>query len=236
MKRIAPILFIALSFTSCGSSDSVAATATKGDAFCKLAQVARDDNDALSAADFTDKAKLKLLLTSAIDSLSAMSAKAPKDVAATIKKELDEELSVEKLLKANDYDFVKMASTPEGKKLLESSSSTSSGEIDTYLDEKCGIAPPDTTPTDTTPADSVPTDSGQSINLPEGDEGLQQFIDLLSIGLPTPLTDVQKQCLFDGLSGKVTSDDLEGVADQTVSGEAQTTIGLALVSCGVTDG
>ena len=62
IKQLVLASALGLGFTACGSSDSVAATATKGDAFCKLAQTAKDDNDALDALDFTDSAKVKLEL------------------------------------------------------------------------------------------------------------------------------------------------------------------------------
>ena len=53
MKRLAVLCILALPLAACGSSDGVAATAKEGDAFCKLAQTAKDDNDALDTIDVT---------------------------------------------------------------------------------------------------------------------------------------------------------------------------------------
>ena len=149
MKRLALVSLAALSFTACGSS-GVAATATKGDSFCKLAQVAKDDNDTLSSIDFTDAAKVKLELPAAIDSLSAAAAKAPKDIADTAKQLLAVEEQFEKVLKADNYDFAKMSESVEGKKAIDDlSKSTIPKEFKQYLQDKCGIAPTDSAPTDT---------------------------------------------------------------------------------------
>lgn len=147
MKRFALLSVAALCFTACGGGDGVAATATKGDAFCKLAEVAKADNDALDSVDLTDSAKVKLELGAAIDSLSAAAAKAPKDIAETVKELLSKEEQLEKLLKDNDFDFVKMSGTDEGKKLLDDASKSKTGdEFKAYLNDKCGIETADSTP------------------------------------------------------------------------------------------
>ena len=64
ISKLALVSVVALGFTACGSSGGgVTATAKEGDAFCKLAQTAKDDNDALDAlseAELSDTAKVKL--------------------------------------------------------------------------------------------------------------------------------------------------------------------------------
>lgn len=122
MKRLAFLAVVALGLAACGSSDGVAATATKGDAFCGLAQTAKDDNDGLDSIDVTDPAKVRLELGGAIDSLSAAVAKAPSDIVDTMKTLLANEERLEKLLEDNDFDFAKFAATDEGKALLEDDS------------------------------------------------------------------------------------------------------------------
>ena len=42
MKRLVLVSVAALSFAACGGSDELAATATEGDEFCRLAQIAKD--------------------------------------------------------------------------------------------------------------------------------------------------------------------------------------------------
>ena len=138
---------VALGLTACGSSGGVAATASKGDAFCKLAQTAKDDNDSLDALDGSDPAKIKLELGAAIDSLSAAVDKAPKDIVDTAKTLLSKEEQLESLLKKNDYDIAKMSATDEGKALIDDTSAKVAGDdFDKYLSDKCGIATSDTTP------------------------------------------------------------------------------------------
>ena len=151
-KQVVATMAVVLGLASCGSSGGVAATASKGDAFCKLAASAKQDNDTLNALDFSDTTKLKLELSAAIDSLSAAVAKAPKDIATTAQQLLTSEALVEKLLKDNNYDLAKLSASAEGKKALEDiSKSTVPDDFDRYLSDKCGIAPSNTTASDTTP-------------------------------------------------------------------------------------
>ncbi|MEY2415028.1 MAG: hypothetical protein QOH53_362, partial [Ilumatobacteraceae bacterium] len=165
MKRLALLSVVVVSATACGSSGGgQAATAQAGDSFCKLAQVAKDDNDALNNFDTADAAKVKVELSGALDSLTAASAKAPKDIEATTTALLAAEEKLESLLKANNFDVVKMAASDEGKKLIADDSITKAGnDLDKYLTDKCGIATDDstvdTTPGDTTPGDTTPADT-----------------------------------------------------------------------------
>jgi hypothetical protein len=246
MKRIALASIVALSFTACGDNTSVPATAAKGDAFCTLAQTAHDDNKALndmSNSDLADKAKIKLRLTAAIDSLTAMVAKAPKDVVVSAKKQLEVELAVEKLFKDNDYDLIKVTSSDAGKKVLaESQSSTADEELKSYLNDKCGIAPPATTPADTTPLDTTPLDTtpvdtatGDTINLGEGDAAINKFLDLYEISVNVTLTADQRSCIVSDLSGKVTGADLnEAINSGNGSQAVEQALRLAFTNCNVT--
>ena len=74
---------LVLGLTACGSSDGVAATAHQGDAFCKLAQSAKADHDALDNMDISNPDQVKLNFGAAVDSLQVVVAKAPKDIADT---------------------------------------------------------------------------------------------------------------------------------------------------------
>ena len=215
---------LALGLTACGGSDGVAATATKGDAFCKLAQAAKDDNDALDAIDVTDPAKVKLEFGAAIDSLNAIVAKAPKDIADTVKQLLSEEEQLEKLLKANDYDLVKMSTSDEGKKLIaESDKSTTGDDFDKYLSDKCGIATSDSTPSDTTP-----------IDLGEGEDAINKFLDYYQIGTGAELTAGERVCIVSQLVDKVSGDDLNQAINSEPSPELQQALGVAFINCNVT--
>jgi hypothetical protein len=249
MKRIALLSLVALGLAACGSSDGVAATATEGDAFCGLAQIAKDDNDSLDNIDITDPAKVKLELGGAIDSLSAAVAKAPTDIVDTMKTLLASEEKLEKLLEDNDFDFAKLAASDEGKKMLDDDAISKTGDdLDAYLSDKCGIASDETTP-DTTPAedtvavddtiatdDTVATDdtaSDISIDLGEGEDAINKFLDFYELGTGATLSDEDRSCIVDALSGTVTGDDLnEAIAGQP-SEEIQQALGLAFINCDV---
>ncbi len=243
MRRFALLSVVAISVTACGGGgDGQAATAQAGDTFCKLAQVAKDDNDALSNLDSTDPAKVKVELSGAIDSLTAASAKAPKDIEATTKALLAAEEKLESLLKANDFDVVKMATSDEGKKLIADDSITKAGDdLDTYLSDKCGIATDDstvdtaagdTTPSDTTPGDG--TSPGFSIDLGTGDDAINKFLDFYEIGTGETLSDEDRACIVSNLSGKISGDDLnEAISTGQPSDAVSLALGQAFITCNV---
>jgi hypothetical protein len=253
-QAIATVAVI-VGLASCGSSGGVAATASKGDAFCKLAASAKQDNDALNAVDFSDPTKLKLDLSAAIDSLSAAVAKAPKDIVDTAQQLLTSEELVEKLLKQNNYDITKMSSSAEGKKALEDiSKSTVPDDFDKYLSDKCGIASSNTTPSDstpssdstptsdTTPADAPPSDTGATggstvdtiVDLGEGAAAINTFLDYFELGNSTKLTSDERTYLVNQLVGKVTGSELNQAIAGNSSPALEQTLGLAFITCKVT--
>ena len=118
IKQLVLVSVLGFGFTACGSSGGVAATASAGDSFCKLAQAAKDDNDSLSAVDSSDPAKIKVELGGAIDSLTAAVGKAPKDIVDTAKILLAKEVELETLLKKYDYDVTKMSASDEERSCL----------------------------------------------------------------------------------------------------------------------
>jgi hypothetical protein len=256
MKRLLLVSVIALGFTACGGGDGVAATAAKGDAFCKLAQVAKTDNDTLNALDFTDTSKVKLELPSAIDSLEAATAKAPKDIADTFKDLLAKEENIETQLKANDFDIVKTAGTDAGKKAIDDLQNSSvPDKVDTYLSDHCGIASdhttPDTTPSDSTPVDTTPAGStpvgtaptGTSavgdtsvdtiVDLGEGEAAINKFLDFYELGTSSKLTADQRSCIVAALVDTVTGSELNQAIAGQASPELQQALGLAFINCKV---
>jgi hypothetical protein len=256
VKKLLLVSVVALGFSACSSSDGVAATAAKGDAFCRLAQTAKDQNDQLDALDFTDTAKVKLNLPSAIDSLSAATAKAPKDIADTFKDLLAKEENIETQLKANDFDIVKTQGTAEGKKAIDDLQSSSvADKVDAYLSDKCGIAPdhttPDTTPSDSTPVDTTPIDSTPAESAPsdsavgdtsvdtivdvgEGEAAINKFLDFYDLGAKTKLTADQRSCIVAALVDQVTGSELNQAISGNVSPQVQQALGLAFINCKVT--
>jgi hypothetical protein len=239
IKQLVVVSVLGFGFTACGSSGGVAATASEGDAFCTLAQSAKDDNDSLSALDGSDAAKLKVELSGAIDSLTKAVGKAPKDIVDTAKILLAKEVELENVLKKYDYDIAKMTASDEGKKIINDESAQSAGDdFDKYLNDKCGIAPDDTVATDDTIAadDTVVTndtiDSGGTGTL--GDDAINSFLDIYEQGTGTPLSDEERSCLTDALSGKLTNDDLSGVlAGGQPSDAVIQALALGFVNCNV---
>ena len=222
MKRLALLSVVAISVTACGGGGGggQAATAQAGDSFCKLAQVAKDDNDDLSNLDPTDPAKVKVQLSGAIDSLSTLSDKAPKDIQPTTKTLLAAEEQLETLLKANDFDFAKLATSDEGKKLIDDDSINKAGDdLDTYLLDKCGLT------TDTTPA---------SIDLGSGDDAINKFLDFYELGTGATLSDDDRNCIVSNLSGKISGDDLNAaISSGQPSDEVSLVLGQAFITCNV---
>lgn len=242
MKRLALLSVLAIAFTACGSSDGKAATASDGDAFCTAAQVAKADNDALQDLDPTDPAKVKVQLSGAIDSLSTVAAKAPADISATVNKLLAAEEKLEGLLEDNDFDFVKMLATDEGKQLIADDEITKVGDdLDKYLNDKCGIVTDDSVATDDTVAtdDSIATDdtvgSDMSIDLGEGEDAINQFLDFYELGTSSKLTDDERACIVDALSD-VSGADLNAAIAGNSSEEVQQALGLAFINCNVAVG
>lgn len=221
MKRLALLSVVAISVTACGGGGAgQAATAQAGDSFCKLAQVAKADNDDLSNLDPTDPAKVKVQLSGAIDSLSTLSDKAPKDIQPTTKTLLAAEEQLETLLKANDFDFAKLATSDEGKKLIDDDLINKAGDdLDTYLLDKCGLT------TDTTPA---------SIDLGSGDDAINKFLDFYELGTGATLSDDDRNCIVSNLSGKISGDDLNAAISSGQPSDAfSLVLGQAFITCNV---
>jgi hypothetical protein len=242
MKRLALLSVVAISVTACGGGGGQAATAQAGDSFCKLAQGAKDDNDSLNNLDPTDPAKVKVQLSGAIDSLGTLSDTAPKDIQATTKTLLAAEEKLESLLKANDFDFTKLATSDEGKKLLNDDSLTKAGDdLDKYLSDKCGIATDDsavdTTPSDTAAGDTTPVDGtspGISIDLGTGDDAINKFLDFYELGTGVTLSDEDRNCIVSNLSGKISGDDLnEAISTGQPSDAVSLALGSAFITCKV---
>jgi hypothetical protein len=164
-----------------------------------------------------------------------------------VKSLLDNLERLEGVLADNDFDFTKMATTDEGKELIaEAEESTLGPEFDTYLSEKCGIATDDESTDDTTPTDDtvavdetiIPDDTlaPSGIDLGEGEEAINQFLDFYELGTGSTLTDEQRTCIVDALVDKVTGDDLNEAIAGTPSPELTQALGLAFIGCDAAPG
>lgn len=251
-KQLIVTAAIVLGISACGSDGGVADTAKEGDAFCKLAQSAKDANDDLDNVDTADPTEVKLVIGAAIDTLDAAVAKAPKDIVDTAQTLLDKEEDLEKLLKDYDYDIPALTQTDDWTKFQDDEAATKAGDdFKAYLNDKCGIEtsdtnPPDTeasdttpetTPSDTSPSDTAPSDTsgGETvdtiIDLGEGADAINQFLDYYEIGTGTTLTDEERTCLVDALVDKVTGSELNQAVAGNSSPELEQALGLAFLNC-----
>jgi hypothetical protein len=256
-KHIVLVAVAGLAVGACGSDGGgVAATAKRGDAFCTAAERANADNDALDAVDITDPAKVKATMSDALDSLDEAASKAPKDIADTADEVLTMEEKVESLLKKNGYDFQKVAASDEGQKALQDiDDSTAFEEFRSYLKDKCGIvsATDDTsvdttTPTDESTADTTPDTTGETtadttsdttgsgdtiVDLGEGADAINKFLDYYELGVGKTLTDEERQCIVDALVDKITGDELNQAISGNSSDKVNQALGLAFLNCNI---
>lgn len=246
MKKSPLILTVALfaGLNACGDDGGgSAATAKEGDAFCKRAEIANEDHDALDVVDINDPAQVRRVFGDAIDSLTAAVAIAPKDIADTAETLLDKEEQLEDLLRDNDYDLLKAYATDEGKALIDDDEAEEAGDdFEAYLDDKCGIEPDDTSPDDTSPDDTAAdspddttaeTDDTFGIDLGEGEDAINTFLDFYELGTGTELTDDERNCIVDALVDKVTGDELNEAVNGNSSDSVNQALGLAFLSCEV---
>jgi hypothetical protein len=133
-----------------------------------------------------------------------------------------------------------MSATDEGQALIdEAGKSTTGDDFKTYLSDKCGIESSDTT----SPADSAPVDTSATVDtsasgdtivdLGEGEDAINKFLDFYELGTSTKLTDEQRSCIVSELTDKITGADL----NQAIAGQASEAVsqalGLAFIGCNV---
>ena len=105
--------------------------------------------------------------------------------------------------------------------------------------DKCGIESSDTTtPSDSAPVDTVaPGDTiaaGDTIvDLGEGEDAINKFLDFYELGTSTTLTDEQRSCIVSELKDKVTGADLNQAIAGQASDAVSEALGLAFIGCKV---
>ena len=239
-----------LALAACGGGDSVAATATKGDAFCKLAKKADQAGDSFREVAGSGNADdIKDASDDALKTAQAAAAKAPKDIADTIKIVIAGQVSFVKLLKNNDYDFAKLAADEDYVTLSEDTDFSDAGdELDTYLDDNCGIAQDDgggateTTAaggTDTTaaggPDTTAPVGTETTGPIVLGSSGVKanQFLDFYALGAGVTITDEMRSCFVEKTS-KLSDDDFDKLlSGDTSSDDLTFVLGSAILTCDI---
>jgi hypothetical protein len=146
MKRVLGLAMILVAGVAACGSEARLATATNGDAFCKLAEKADADSKVLRSLG-TDPKTAESAFAAAVTSSKAALAKAPKDIVEPLKVVVKAQSDVVAILKKNDFDLTKAAGDKNLTTLLaDKSVSAANDELDKYLGLKCSIAPSATTP------------------------------------------------------------------------------------------
>jgi hypothetical protein len=200
-----------------------AATATPGDAFCSLEEVAREAGLAISTSQ-SDPTTLQAQVVAALDASKAAAAIAPADFVDIATATVAQQEGVAALLKQYDYSFAKALASEEGNAFF---SDPSLGEVkarrDAYLQEHCNLAP------------TANTSSGGGISLSPGDEGIRELFQLLRLGGQVQISDQQIDCAVTSLSGVLSEADLQAIgAGTTVSDAGSQAFVDAISTCGIT--
>ena len=213
----------AASTSTAASSTTIVATATPGDAFCGLEDVARQAGLAISSSE-SDPAKLQAEVVAALDASKAAAAIAPADFVDIAAKTIAQQEAVVALLEKYDYSFVKALASQDGNAFFgDPALGEVKAERDAYLQEHCNLTPSDN------------TSSGAGITLSPGDEGIRQLFQLLRLGGKVEISDSQIDCAVSSLSGVISDEDLQSIgAGNAVSDAASQAFVTAISTCGIT--
>jgi hypothetical protein len=218
---------------ACGGGDEVAATAKKGDAFCKLAEKADEAGDDLSdlfESGIPDPGDLEEAVDDIVKASAAAEEKAPKDIADTVKEVNENLAAIAEMFEDNDYDLVAVASDPDFEN-LQSEGEDAGNDLDEYLDEKCGIEPDDDSADDGSGDEGSGDDGGEG-SVPGGLVTAENFLDFYAIGTGVEVTDEMKECFAEKTSD-ITQEDFDAAMNGSPSEEVSTAIGLAILGCDI---
>jgi len=214
------LVVVSLEVAGCGS-DGQPATAQPASEFCKLAQEARDIGDKVDPSS-GDPALSEQQVAAALTASKAAAAKAPKDFAEIGERSVKSQEALVVILEEYDYEWVAAITSDEGQKLFEDPQYEGvQAERDTYLLAKCEIQPTDNT-------------YGGGLTFSPGDAGIRELFALLQLTASFELTDEQVGCAVDALSGTISDEDVQAIANQqTVSEEGTAAFLPAVSSCGI---
>jgi|JI10StandDraft_1071094.scaffolds.fasta_scaffold705458_2 hypothetical protein len=136
----------ALTVVACGddeSSPSRAATATEGDAFCTAAEKVDALSNSMGEALFGgDPAAAEAALAELVSAGEAAEKVAPTDIQQRVTTSIDGFQQLQTQLKKYNFDLAAAEADPEVLALLQNEELEANGDaLDTYLSDKCGIAP-----------------------------------------------------------------------------------------------
>lgn len=224
-------LLLLIAATACGSSSDdnaaggsdIAATATPGDEFCSLVDVARTVGHAVAPSE-TDPVRLKANVVAATEASRAAVAAAPADYREIAAATIAQQEALVALLEKYDYSFVEVLASDDGNAFFaDPGLAEVKAERDAYLQEHCNLAPSDN------------SSAGGAITLSPGDEGIRQLFQLLRLGGEVEISDDQIDCAVGSLSGAISDTDLQAIgAGTTVSDAGTQAFVLAIANCGIT--
>ena len=207
---------------ACGSdAPKQAATAEPGSEFCDLAQTSRDIGSSIDPTVATPE-ELEDDVAEALEASKAAAAAAPKDFEELAERSVESQETFIDILEEYDYEYLTAITSPEGKELFEDPQYQQlQDDRDEYLLEKCEI-------------EKAESSSEGDLTLASGDDGIRQVFQLLQFNDAFTITDEQIDCAVAELSGKISDEDLQAIANQTeVSQEGQQNLGLAVIACGI---
>ena len=206
-----------LALVSCGS-DGPPATATPGSKFCTLALEARTAGQAMDISASPDA--LKKQVEEGVRASKLAVAQSPKDFQDIAKRTLAAQDAFVKLLEDNGYDMVNAMTSDEGKKLINDPQfSKVDDDRKAYLQDKCDIAPADTT-------------NAPALSLGSGDEGIRKLFQLLQLAPGFNITDDQVECAVENLSGNLSEEEIQAIATQQgVTDDINVKLGTVVQTC-----
>jgi hypothetical protein len=217
---------------ACGGGDEVAATAKKGDAFCKLAEKADEAGDEIDTLDpfSADADELEDAFTDALAAAEKATAKAPKDISEDLNELLDLQKEIVGILEDNDFDFAKALEDEELLKLGEDVEGLNE-DLEEYLDDKCGIEPDDDSADEGSGGEDS-GDEGSEGSLPGGLVTAENFLDFYAIGAGVEITQEMRDCFAEKTSD-LSQEDFDAAMNGSPSDEISTAIGLAILGCDI---
>ncbi len=213
------VALVALGTATCGS-DGPPATAEPGSKFCELAQQARDVGDAIDTSA-GDPDLLQEQVGAALEASKKAAAAAPKDFEVRANESVQAQEAFIDILAKYDYVFVSAITSDEGQELFEDPQYIAlQDERKAYLLDKCEIVSTD--------------DTSGEIPLSAGDDGIRQLFELLQLNESFNLTDDQIDCAVETLSGNISDEDIQAIANsEAVSDQATALFGQTIVDCGI---
>ena len=191
--------------------------------FCRSATETESLGDEVDAVQNGTPEEIEAAVTAALESSKETLELAPPEIESQIRTRVEFQQRFTDLLTEFEWDAEAALTSPAGTQLLTDADAVEEQAqvVRDYLQTNCGIEDDSQSNASTTPA----------VDLPEGDEGLRQFIQLYARGADVEVTQEQEDCFVKELSGKVETDQLETALNGTATEAIKISVGLAVLAC-----